>query len=76
MVIIGVLLIGPLFGQLNGLLLLIACFLLMTLFETLAPISNKLLVYQTLLSVATAFYACIASGEQLQFCHCTEFHLG
>jgi len=63
MVIVGVLLIGPLFGQVNGLLLLTACFLLMTLFETLAPITTKLLVYQSLLAVATAFYACIASGE-------------
>ena len=61
-IIVGVLLIGPLFGHVNGLLLLSICFLMMTLFGSLSPTWTSLHAYQALVAVATAFYACISSG--------------
>ena len=64
-IIVGVLLIGPLFGRVNGLLLLSICFLMMTLFGALSPTWTSLHAYQALVAVATAFYACIAAGAQL-----------
>jgi len=64
-IIVGVMLIGPLFGRVNGLLLLSVCFLMMTLFGALSPTWTSLHAYQALVAVATAFYACIAAGAQL-----------
>jgi len=62
--IIGVILIGPLFGRVNGLLLLSFCFLMMANFGALAPTWTNLLAFQALIAVTTAFFACIITGEQ------------
>ena len=60
--IIGVLVIGPLFDRINGMLLLAVCFTLMAVCGALAPTWPSLLTFQALAAVAIAFYASLVSG--------------
>ena len=61
--IVTVMLIGPLFGRLNGLLLMALCFLMLALFGGLAPTWANLLSYEALTAVACGFYGCLETGE-------------
>ena len=65
-ILVGVPLIGPLFDRLNGLLLLTACFLMMTVLEVLSPTSTSVYAFQALVGAANAFIFCIETG-QMQF---------
>ena len=67
--IVTVMLIGPLYGRLNGLLLMAFCFLMMAVFGGLAPTWTNLFSYQALTAVAYGFYGCIESGEVRHFAH-------
>jgi len=60
--IIGVLVIGPLFDRINGMLLLAVCFLLMAVCGALAPTWPHLITFQVFAAVAIAFYASLVSG--------------
>jgi len=61
--IIGAMLLGSLFDRVNGILLLAICFLFMALFGAVAPTWKTLIVFQALVSLATAFYSGISSGQ-------------
>jgi len=69
-VIVGVMLLGPLFGRVNGLLLLSVCFLMMALFGGLSPTWPSLVSYQALSAVWNSFFSATDTGELRVFlCH-------
>jgi len=61
--LVGVLIIGPLFDKVNGLLLLTVCLLMITIFEALSPTWPNLYAFQFLIAAAGAFIMAIESGE-------------
>jgi len=61
--LVGVMLIGPLYGKVNGLLLLSFCLIMMGNFGALAPTFTNLLLYQAVVSVATVFNSSTSPGE-------------
>ena len=62
-VLVGVLLIGPLFDRVNDLLLLTVCFIMLAVFEALSPTWTSLYAFQALIAAVSAFNMPIQSGE-------------
>jgi len=61
--IIGVMLIGPLFDKVNGLLLLAFCFLMTAIFGGISPTWPYLLSFQALVAAANVFLNSTDSGK-------------
>ena len=74
--ILGLTFIGPLFGRINGLLLLAGCFLMLALFDALSPISTNVVAYQATAAMGNAFYACCQSGMRLYAVLRHVLHIG
>ena len=60
---VGALLIGPLFGRVNSMLLLSVCFVLMAVSGALSPTWPNLATFQALVAVASVFFAAILTGQ-------------
>ena len=61
--VIGVLVIGPLFDIVNGMLLLTVCLVMLAVSVALAPTWRSLPAFHTLAAVATGFFTAMQSGE-------------
>ena len=62
-IIVGTLLIGPLFDRVNDLLLVSVCLAAMGIFMSLAPTWPNLLVFQAQIALMTLFYYALHSGK-------------
>jgi len=61
--IVGVLLIGPLFDRVNGMLLLALCLLVQCVSIALAPIWRSLIVFHAMAALNFACVCIVFSGE-------------